>query len=243
MAGVAVGWGVDLAILGLLLVVLVGWIQLLLILRNLGRELRRQKQCRRRATPAEEGPILEAMAALGVRVRVVWVYDVNQVNAYSPVRGCMSVTEGYLRAAPWWQSAILAHEAGHARLRHTAKAMAVAVVLEAGWVACLGSLVSLSSVGGEIALIVLSMVALVSPLVVIGTLGRSHEYAADRWAVEHGGITEGVYQAHLAAFYHHPPHMTLWDRLLATHPTPERRAARLTRWLRGRRHTHLQGVG
>ncbi len=198
----------------------------------------------RRGTQAEERPIQEAMAALGVRVREVWVYDGFKVNASAPVRGCMGVTEGFLCADPWRQSAILAHEAGHARLRHTVKAVAVAVVLEAGLVACrvaaapwivLGPGPFTAGLAGV-------MAAEVGVWVAVAALGRSHEYAADRWAVERGGITEGVYQVHLAAL-HHPPTVTLWNRLLATHPTPERRAARLTRWLRGGRHTHLQGVG
>ena len=72
----------------------------------------------RPATAEETRMIVAAMARHGVRVREVWVRAGDVVNAWAPVRGRMFVKAGFLRTPAWRRAAILAHEAGHVRLRH-----------------------------------------------------------------------------------------------------------------------------
>ena len=189
----------------------------------------------RRATTDEEGPIREAMARHGVRVREVWVRPGEAVAAWAPVRGRMQVREGFLTAPAWRRAAILAHEAGHVRLRHVPWCVALVGVAE---VALLAGRLALAPVilAGPGALLLGTAGVLLGEAGVwagVSALARAQEFAADRWAVEHGGITGCVWLGHLA-LTGHPVERGWVDRLLATHPRPERRAGRVRRLLRGR---------
>ena len=188
----------------------------------------------RRATPAEEQPILEALARYGVRVREVWVRPGGAVAAWAPVRGRMQVREGFLRAPAWRRAAILAHEAGHVRLRHLPWCVALVGAAEAALL--VGRLALAPAILAGPAAFVAGMAGVLLGEVAVwgavSAVARAQEYAADRWAIEHGGITGCVYLTHLALMGH-PAERGWVDRLLATHPHPERRAERIRRMAAG----------
>ena len=181
----------------------------------------------RRATAEETRLIVEAMARHGVAVREVWVRDGDVVNAWAPVRGRMFVKEGFLRAPAWRREAVLAHEAGHERLRHFPWALGLVAVAEAVLLAGRELLLptflrsplafALGTAG--------VMLGEVGVLACLFALTRRQEYAADRWALERGGIPAGMYLEHLALL-HHPVARDALDRMLATHPAPALRIER-----------------
>ena len=178
----------------------------------------------RRATAAEERMIVAAMAAHGVSVREVWVLPGEAVGAWAPVRGRMRIREGFFAAPPRRQRAILAHEAGHVIGRHWLRCVVLASVLEGVLVAARFLLapailsawwtIPLGGVGVA--------VSEVFVWVIVAAVGRRQEHLADRWAIEHGGISLETYAEHLAGV-EHLKGMGWVDRLLASHPTPERR--------------------
>ena len=188
-----------------------------------------------RAAAEDEEAIRKAMAAYGVRIRAVEVLPGPTVTAWAPVCGRMRVRAGFLTAAGWRRAAILAHEAGHVRQRHWGKVFVLFVALEAGLLVLYEAARPWMFSGpGQMVVGLLGMLA-AQVGVWVGALavGRRQEYAADRWAVERGGITGGEYRAFLEQV-HRPTAATVWNRLLATHPTPEQRMARVARWLDGR---------
>ena len=184
----------------------------------------------RRATASEERSVQDGMARHGVFVRDVWVRPGEVANAWAPVRGRMWASEGFWTAPAWRQAAFLAHEAGHVRLRHVPWCMALLVVVEAAQVPgrmALGptALASPWGWGLSMAVIFAAQAVVLAGLV---ALGRWQEFAADRWAVEHGGIAGGKYKEHLALL---PQLVTrgFANRLLETHPSNERRIERVRR--------------
>ncbi len=184
----------------------------------------------RRATESEEEGIREGLARHGVVAREVWVRPGEVVNAGAPVRGRMVVSEGFLTAPAWRQAAILAHEAGHVRLRHTPWLVGAWAAGEAlQMVARLGlapvMLGRPAALAAGIAGVLLCQAGL---FVGLCAQYRRLEFAADRWAVEHGGITGGGYMEHLALLPQ-PVARSFQDRLLATHPSNERRIERVRR--------------
>ena len=185
----------------------------------------------RPATTDEEAPIRQAMASHGVRVRAVWVRAGDVVNAWAPLRGRMFVQEGFLRAPAWRRAAILAHEAGHVRLRHVPWALGLVAVAETVLLAGRELLVPtflrspLSFALGTAGV----MLGEVGVLAGLFALSRLQEFAADRWALRCGGIPMGAYLEHLALL-HHPVARDALDRLLATHPAPALRIARCKSW-------------
>lgn len=182
----------------------------------------------RRADATEERSVQASMRRHGVVVRDVWVRPGVEVNAWAPLRGRMWVSEGFLTAPTWRRAAILAHEAGHARLRHVSWCLVLVVVTEAALIPArmaLGTVALASPLGWGLSMALVGA-AQVGVFAGLSALGRRQEFAADRWAVQHGGITVGVYRDHLALL-HHPEARGLEDRALATHPSPDRRIKHL----------------
>jgi Zn-dependent protease with chaperone function len=172
--------------------------------------------------------VVAAMARHGVRVREVRVRPCRAVNATAPLRGRMTVTEGFLQAPRWRQAAILAHEAGHVRLRHTPRCVVLAAALEAALAAVRYALAPVV-LRGPVVFAAATAAVLVGEAGVwaaVSALMRRHEVEADRWAVGPGGVAAADYVRHLALLSPRAPGRW-WDRLLATHPAPQARAAAL----------------
>ena len=182
----------------------------------------------RRATPAEEGPIRAAMAAHAVVVREVFVLPGAAAAAWAPVRGRMRVREGFLCAPAWRRAAIIAHEAGHVRLRHLPRCVALAATTEAALLAARVALAP-ALLSGPLAFGLGTAGILAGEVAVwasVSWLMRIQEYAADRWAVRDGGVTGGEYVEHLRQVGH-PAARGPLDRLIETHPTPAQRIRRI----------------
>lgn len=182
----------------------------------------------RSATAEEHARVVAAMARHGVRMRRVLVRPTADINATAPLWGRMAVTEGLLAAPEWRRRAVMAHEAGHVRLRHTAWCVVAAAAVEMALAAARYALapVVLASPWAYAASMVAVGAAEAGVWAGVCAVMRHQEVAADRWAVGPGGITAAVYLRHLAALPEVEVH-GLWGRMLVTHPTPVERARAL----------------
>lgn len=132
------------------------------------------------------------MARHGVAMREVWVRSGDVVNVWAPVRGRMFAKEGFPRAPAWRRRAILAHDAGNVRLRHVPWALGVVAVAETVLQAAREVLLPMFPRGPQAfalggAGVMLGEVGVVADLC---ALTRRQQFAADRWAVQHGGVAE-----------------------------------------------------